>query len=258
MAATSPSNNGYVLLPWVIDEIIKDNPDCIILTEFVVAKGLDYYIDKLESNGYHWFISSVTKSNGILIALKSSSFDFDDTFDYFQDTVKNGSDVLVGNDIPAFYEIKVTWNGNPLSIIGVRIKVDITSTNTNYKKNQFQALDNYISQQKHNVLCIGDFNAYWTDKWHTSDNTTLGKTASNRYEIYTPKFNKGDWWYSYVIPNKKLQLDHLVTNIKNKDIVVEYDWSFINSIRYKCNVKADSAKKPQGKPDHAIFKVTIQ
>ena len=37
MAATIPSNQGYILMPWVIDEIIKDNPDCIVLTEFVIS-----------------------------------------------------------------------------------------------------------------------------------------------------------------------------------------------------------------------------
>ena len=82
MAATIPSNQGYNLLPWIIDEIIKEEPDGIILTEFVVSKGIDYYIRELEENNYHWFISSNTKSNGILIALKSTSFIFKDTFNY--------------------------------------------------------------------------------------------------------------------------------------------------------------------------------
>ena len=48
MAATIPSNQGYNLLPWIIDEIIKEEPDGIILTEFVVSKGIDYYIRELE------------------------------------------------------------------------------------------------------------------------------------------------------------------------------------------------------------------
>ena len=82
MAATIPSNQGYNLLPWIIDEIIKEEPDGIILTEFVVSKGIDYYIRELEENNYHWFISSNTKSNGILIALKSTSFIFKDTFNH--------------------------------------------------------------------------------------------------------------------------------------------------------------------------------
>lgn len=257
MAATIPSNNGYTLLPWVINEIIKDEPDCIILTEFVVAKGIDYYIDVLERNDYHWFISSVTKNNGILIALKSCSFDFEKTFDYSTITVKTGNEVLVGNDLPDFYEVKVTWNSQPLSIIGVRVKVDITGTNTAYKRNQFQALDDYLSKQIHNVLCVGDYNAFWGNNWTTKRNTTLGKTATNGFKLHTPTYNKGEW-YSFVQPNgDKNQLDHLITNISNRMITVEYDWSFINSSRYTCNIKAYTANKPKGMPDHAILKATI-
>lgn len=259
MAATIPSNNGHKLLDWVIDEIIKDNPDCIILTEFVVAKGIDYYIYVLENNNYHWFISSVTKNNGILIALKSCSFNFKDTFDYSKITVKNGNDVLIGNDLPDFYEIKVTWNNKPLSIIGVRIKGDITGTNTKYRRNQFQALDDYLSKQNHNVLCVGDYDAFWGNSWSTNKNTTLRRTAANGYQIYTPKYNKdkGDW-YSYFEPNTFKNLtDHLITNIDNPMIMVEYDWSFINPARYNVSIAAESANKPKGMPDHEILKATI-
>ena len=121
MAATIPSNQGYNLLPWIIDEIIKEEPDGIILTEFVVSKGIDYYIRELEENNYHWFISSNTKSNGILIALKSTSFIFKDTFNYSKSTINIGSDVLTGSDLPDFYEINVEWNGQPLSVIGLSL-----------------------------------------------------------------------------------------------------------------------------------------
>lgn len=257
MAATIPSNNGYRLLPWIIDEILKDKPDCIVLTEFVVAKGIDYYIDELEKNDYQWFISSTTKSNGILIALLSNSFSFDETFDYTKFTVKTGNDVLVGNELPDLYEIQAIWNGRPLSIIGVRIKVDIANTNVRYKQNQFKALDDYLSKQNHDVLCIGDYNAYWGNLWLAPQNTTLNKTMTKGYSLYTPMYNKGDW-YSFVQSNgDKNQLDHLITNIKNKSITVKYDWSFLNSSRYPSNIAADSANKPKGMPDHAIIKSTI-
>lgn len=133
MAATVPSNQGYILMPWVIDEIMKNSPDCIVLTEFVVSKGIDYYFDELEKNKYHWFISATTKSNGILIALKEDTFEFEDTFDYEKASIHIGNEVLSGCALPDFYEIQVKWNGQPLSIIGVRIKCDITGKNASYK-----------------------------------------------------------------------------------------------------------------------------
>jgi exonuclease III len=113
MAATIPSNQGYGFNGWIIDEIIKDEPDCIVLTEFVVSRGIDYAISTLEEKGYHWFISSSTKSNGILIALQKSKFDFRDTFCYkgSTDTVIT-SDMLLGIDLPNFYEIQVKRTKN--------------------------------------------------------------------------------------------------------------------------------------------------
>ena len=206
MAATIPSNQGYNLLPWIIEEIIKEEPDAIILTEFVVSKGIEYYIRKLEKNNYHWFISSNTKSNGMLIALKLTSFVFKDTFDYSKSTINIGNDVLIGRDIPDFYEIKVEWNEKPLSVIGVRIKVDTTGKNATFKTNQFKALDDYLSKLKHNVICIGDYNAYWGNSWLLPKNITLPKTASNKFKIYTPSYSKG--YFSFVqLDGKKVQLE---------------------------------------------------
>ena len=138
-----------------------------------------------------------------------------------------------------------------------RIKVDINNENTDYKKNQFKALDDYLSKQTHDVLCIGDYNAYWGNLWSTPKNTTLNKSMEKGYSLYTPTYKEGDW-YSFVHKNgEKIQLDHLITNISAQSIPVKYDWNFINQSRYSGEVTAESANKPNGKPDHAIIKATI-
>ena len=257
MAATIPSNNGYNLKSWVIEEIIEDQPDIIVLTEFVVSRGIDYYFKVLEKNNYHWFISSSTKKNGILIALKKSTFGFDDTFNYKTDSINN-SEILKCNFSPDFYELQVEYSGRKLSIIGVRIRKDLSNNKLNYSVLQFDALDKYLSLLKHDVICIGDFNAYWGQKWNTTENTTLPKTAKD-YSLCTPPYtSRYPEWYSYVMPKgKKVQLDHLVTNLKNKYIKAEYDWSFMNTLRYKNGIQAESEKKISGLPDHAILKVEI-
>ena len=105
------------------------------------------------------------------------------------------------------------------------------------------------------MICIGDFNAYWGQTWNTTENNTLHKTAKD-YILCTPPYPQ---WYSYVMPNgKKVQLDHLVTNLKNIDMRAEYDWSFMNTLRYKNSIHAESKKKISGLPDHAILKVEIE
>ena len=254
MAATIPSNNRYNLKSWVIEEIIKGQPDIIVLTEFVVSRGIDYFFEILEKNNYHWFISSSTKQNGILIALKESTFGFDDTFNYKICSINN-SEILKCNFPPDFYEIQVKYTGRKLSIIGMRIRKDLSNNKSNYSKLQFEAIDTYLSSLKHDVICIGDFNAYWGQTWNTKNNITLPNTAKD-YILYTPPYPQ---WYSYVMPNgEKVQLDHLVTNLKNIDMRAEYDWSFMNTLRYKNGIQAKSKKKISGLPDHAILKVEIE
>ena len=255
MAAAIPSNNHFLLNKWVIDEVIREEPDCIVLTEFVIAKGIDYYLDQLEERGYHWFISNSTKENGILIALKKESFSFNNTFDYSIDSVLNGNQVLIGTDIPDLYEIRVTYHNIPLSIIGVRIKVPLRNNGIPYKQNQFKALDSYLSTLTHDVICIGDFNAYWSNTWNTQQNHTLPNTK-NSFCIYTPDYNVDDWWWSYVQSSgEKVQLDHLISNIKNKEISARYDWDYLS--KHRIGTQPDAYKPPCGLPDHAILKVNI-
>ena len=153
MAATIPSNNGYNLKSCVIEEIIKDQPDIIVLTEFVVSRGIDYYFEVLEKNNYHWFISSSTKQNGILIALKESEFGFDDTFNYEIDSINN-SEMLKCNFPPDFYELQVKYSGRKLSIIGVRIRKDLSNNDSNYSKLQFKAIDTYLSSLSSLYACV--------------------------------------------------------------------------------------------------------
>ena len=74
--------------------------------------------------------------------------------------------------------------------------------------------------------------------------------------FYVPPYPK---WYSYVmLDGKKVQLDHLVTNLKYNYMGAEYDWSFMNTLRYKNGIQAESTKKIAGLPDHAILKTEIQ
>ncbi len=254
MAATIPSNNGYSLKRWIIDEIIKDKPDGIVLTEFVVSIGIDYFFEVLEKNNYHWFISSSTKQNGILIALKASTFKFINTFDYKVNGINN-NEILKGDSLPDFYEIQVEYCGQKLSIIGVRIRKDLSYSNPKYCEFQFETLDSYLSSLNHDVICIGDFNVYWGSNWNPKRNYMLPKIAGN-YSLHTPLYPEQ---YSYVMPNgKKVQLDHLITNINKKSIKIEYYWNFINTVRYKIGIQAESKKKICGLPDHAILKVEIE
>ena len=105
------------------------------------------------------------------------------------------------------------------------------------------------------MICVGDFNAFWGRTWNTEKNNTLHETAKS-YSLYTPSYPEQ---FSYIMPGgKAVQLDHLITNIKDKKIKVVYDWTFINEHRYKPGIRAESEIKIKGLPDHAILKVDIE
>lgn len=262
-AATLPWNKSYEIKPWIVDTITSkyngEYPDIIILTEFIVAKGFDYLQKRLEDMNYNWFISASTGSNGILIAIKNiiSNVSFDKILKYENSTI-NTSDVLYHHTSPDFYEIVIDIDNIPTSIIGIRIKKDIHNSNPGYTQTQFHILDSYLtylSGKKHNVICVGDFNAYWGNCWNTSKNNTLS-ACSKTYSLHTPDRNE----FSYVLPNgKKVQLDHLITNIQIDTLKIDnhYDWTFLNNTNGYGNIAEDSSQKPVGIPDHAILRCNI-
>lgn len=90
MAATFGCNNGYPIQPWIIDEITKEEPECFVLTEFVVSKGWDKMQEDLEKKRYKWFLSGTSGQNGVLIAFKNNrNIDLSYAFNYKDNTVNN-------------------------------------------------------------------------------------------------------------------------------------------------------------------------
>ena len=76
-AASLVWNNQYKIKKDVVDKIICPKPkedveaDIIVLTEYVIAQGIDYLLDKFKEKGYIWMQQSRTGENGILIAIKA-------------------------------------------------------------------------------------------------------------------------------------------------------------------------------------------
>jgi hypothetical protein len=63
-------NNGYTIKEFVVNRIMDAEADIIILVEFVVAKGWDYFQSKFEEKNYVWFMTNTSSQNGIFIAIK--------------------------------------------------------------------------------------------------------------------------------------------------------------------------------------------
>lgn len=152
-------DNGYSIMPWMVNKVLEENPDVISINEFVVSDGWDYFRNKLIENGYWWFMTYTTYENGILIALKKDTFD-----------IKSRNDISVTKqvrdkynaDSPDFLAITLKYREHPLTIIGTRIKVLVNSNNYEedfkFRKRQFDALVDYISTIEGRLLVTGDFN----------------------------------------------------------------------------------------------------
>lgn len=125
-AAAIPWKKGYKIEPWIVNEILKDLPMCIVLNEFVVSKGWDYLQSELEKNEYTWFITAFTGGNGILIAIKKDiGLNFEGVCNYKPEYILNNEILLkpdVPADVPDFYEIRLKYEEKLHSIIGVRIR----------------------------------------------------------------------------------------------------------------------------------------
>ena len=251
-AAAFPCNNGYKIPRWTVDEIIKQDAECVVLTEFIVAKGWDYLQEQLEKNEYNWFVSATTGANGILISLKKN-----EKYVFRQNSFKS-SQIFGETVVPDFAEVRFKIGEDQVSIIGVRIKRDIKNEDPYYTIRQFICLDNYLSNLRHKVICVGDFGTNWAGNWKKESNFTLPQTAKT-YDIYTPPYRESEDWFSYVkfdgSKKIKMQLDHMITNCRAE--TPSYDWSFIKESNRCVALDKVFYNKLVGLPDHAIFKVDV-
>ena len=250
-------------IPQFIEKIInKKNPHIAVLTEFKVPKKqekLDEFTNSLDKYDYNVFYNSESKMvfNEVLIAIKKDIHVIQTV-----DKIPNCEDI---NKHPNFLRVDVEVGDKPLTIIGTRIAVGTEEEEKQaLKKNQFSLLDNYLYQlETENVICIGDFNAYWGSKWKTKENTSLPKTSS-RYKLFTPNRDIENNIFSFV--NSKVEpedqgkpyykqyqtLDHLICK-GLENVQVSYDWGFLKEPDYK-NVCPKCVKDGfRGLPDHAIL-----
>lgn len=54
----------------MVNKLLAQNADVVVLTEFVLAKGIDILFEKLTEGGYIWFQTCESGRNGILICVK--------------------------------------------------------------------------------------------------------------------------------------------------------------------------------------------
>ncbi|MDR5659877.1 hypothetical protein RH915_10285 [Serpentinicella sp. ANB-PHB4] len=160
-AASLGWNNQYKIDSLMVDKIIKQDADIIVLTEFVIAKGLDYLFERFQNEGYIWFISNRSGKNGILIGIKKDLIKADDLVNevYNSNTI---SSVVEGCNI---LRVAIPLQcGINLCIIGCRME---TGGAGNLQAQYDSASNNFDNillpmisslEKDHIYIVCGDFN----------------------------------------------------------------------------------------------------
>ena len=164
--ATNISNKN--LIPeFVVDEIIKNNPDIFILTEFEKTRNYEDIVSQFKDNGYDFEITNniTCKQNEVLIAWKSDKFTIN------RNKIEKP---LANDDMSEVLIVPLKWKGIKFIVTGLRIKL----FNNDYlmRKKQLEnvmdLIDKKFSDYKYWIIG-GDFNnnksdyinCQWGDKW---------------------------------------------------------------------------------------------
>lgn len=249
------SGIGQLDLPnMVLEEIVKREPDVLVLTEYVKKSNHSEFILELEKEDYVAITDNrtTTGANEVFIACKKI-------------LIKTDNPVIetlpTSNEYPNFLALTLTVDDKELTVVGTRIKTDSyynspqEKVNQDYKDRNIQ-LDNLFKYLEKNIqgstIITGDFNnGYYKDNdiVETYLATEKGrkyynypmlkeKAISKGYKLHTPKgYSCGT-----------LKLDHILTK-DCKVVSINYDWSFTSNPSYRNDTI--------GFPDHAILTAEI-
>jgi len=269
-AASTGWSNDYEIKKFVVDKIVNIKADVIIINEFVISKGWDYFQKQLETCNYTWFITYTSGNNGILIAIKKNKVDNADSIanKMYQTEIVTSTMNTEIKDKPDFLQVKLNINSKYLYVIGVRVRVLLGENKTDdekidFKNRQLNALKEHLDSvsQKAAILCGGDFNAW---------KNPIQKVMGNCYAVSTPTYRMGEWqdystldvWSAVPSKDKNKQLfDHFISTTDVKVTDPLYDgWSFVlsNPEEYKNRQIDDYKSDLVSCPDHDILYADVQ
>jgi|BioPla2DNA2_1021312.scaffolds.fasta_scaffold11474_7 hypothetical protein len=275
---------SYAIPPFIASTIVRKNEgdktaDIIILTQFIVAPGWCRLKAVLEENGYSIFPSYVSGQNGVLIAINKNIEGLDiKSLESAVPFDKMNTDKV---EKPNFLQVTVKYEGKPLTIMGIRIRIECEDKYSIIRETQFIALYDHLNSYKdQRVICAGDFNPRCSRKKYNKDKIDYekkrniegqdkwsywwikDKLKNSTYKIITPD-DGGSW----VGDNNVMYLnDHIITNSNINVSDKKYIWKFVTKENgyvkvvndEEVELKEDDYKSHlKGYPDHAILWVKV-
>ena len=108
-------------------EVFNHDADVVVLTEFVIIRGLDFLFEKFDENEYIYFISCCSGKNGVLIAIKKELVNLN----AFMTAVYTNNLISSHTEGCNYLKVELPLNtGENLVIIGCRME---TGHNKNLK-----------------------------------------------------------------------------------------------------------------------------
>ncbi len=271
-------NDDYYIKDFVIDRIMKEEAHIIILVEFAIGKGWDYFQSQLQNNNYIWFMTYTSPQNGVLIAIKTDIEGLNtigDNIKVTHENIPNSLDIL---------SVNLKYDEKQICLIGTRIRVK----NKNYKDrgSQLSELVEYVRKIKEankdiSIIIAGDFNhgkihgdeSGFDESVYKKKKLVQEPCSYHRIknlfkeincQVYTPVGEEKDI-FSWSGGKYFLKLDHLIISddlkVKGKDMEPEinYHWDFVTT-KNGYGVKKPKSYKSESnsRPDHAILIAVIK
>lgn len=167
-ASALPWNSPRTIKKALVDMIMGQKADIIVLVEFCITNGWDYFEEQLLKMGYVFFMSSLSGKNGILICIKSdfikkvkSNNRHDkDSLAY---SVYHNFEQVVSYNFEDYNLLRVSFQmkgGRNATIIGCRIEADNKESKDEYDQ-RGRVFERFIKET---------FNGKKGDGWSGFDN----------------------------------------------------------------------------------------
>jgi len=273
---------------FVADELIYQNADIIVLTEFVRVSNWDIFLhEKLAGKGYKSFylhdytLKEIQKHadeyaknepknknkenvkghiNEILVAIKKGSVKVKESENNLGSLFAEKG--FNANNLPNFLRVDLELaDKKTLTIVGTRIR----SGNPGHQREQLDGLLNHLDKIRNPVIAIGDFNAgsHYTkkSKWNWNDVFESDKgylQGEKKYQLKTPAHG-----FSNVNRGNLNSIDHIISKGLEKEEIeisnLNYSWEFMSrDEEYRYDSKYPNFYPKVCFPDHAILTANIE
>lgn len=128
-SAALPWADNREIRPGIVDKVIEQDADIIVLTEFCISTGWDYFQKQMRDK-YIWFMNYTSGKSGILICVKSKLVNSS----VLKKTIYSENPIFVNNESCNILQISLPLHGGrTMTVVGCRVEVDISHHSVSQK-----------------------------------------------------------------------------------------------------------------------------